>query len=152
MDFVTEHTKNWTPSRWNGFSLTVIRDEIHFQIFWSIGNPKIQILWSKSKFSNRTQKRNWTSIFFCSSYKLTKIILDQISLPIGTRAQRVPAGRPAVIHPFFSIARNQVLIGSLSMQRFWTMEGNRNCAVFPFNLSLHYHICILKSLFTCRDD
>ena len=38
------------------------------------------------------------------------------------------------------------------MQRFWTKDGNWKCAVFPFNLSLHYHIYIFKSLFSCRDD
>ena len=43
-------------------------------------------------------------------------------------------------------------IRSLSMQRFWTTDGNRKCALFLFNLPSHYHIFIAKSLFTCRDD
>ena len=41
---------------------------------------------------------------------------------------------------------------TLSMQRFWTTDSNRKCALFPFNLSSHHHIFIAKSLFTCRDD
>ena len=38
------------------------------------------------------------------------------------------------------------------MQRFSATDGNRKCAVFVFNSSLHYHIYILKYLFTSRDD
>ena len=38
------------------------------------------------------------------------------------------------------------------MQRFWATDGNRKCAVFVFNLSSHYHIYIVKYLFTSRDD
>ena len=35
-------------------SVCEICDEIRFQILYSIGNPKIQILRSKSEFPNRT--------------------------------------------------------------------------------------------------
>ena len=38
------------------------------------------------------------------------------------------------------------------MRRFWAKDGNRKCAVFLFNLSSHYHIYIVKCLFSCRDD
>ena len=44
-----------------------------------------------------------------------------------------------------------ITLGSLSMQRFWTTDGSQKCAVFLFNLSSHYHIFIVKSLFTYRD-
>ena len=32
------------------------------------------------------------------------------------------------------------------------MDDNRKCAVFVFNFSSHYHINVVKSLFTCRYD
>ena len=38
------------------------------------------------------------------------------------------------------------------MQRFGATDGNRKCTVFVFNLSSHYHIYIVKYLFTSRDD
>ena len=44
------------------------------------------------------------------------------------------------------------LLGSLSMQRFWTTDGNRKCAVFVFYFSSHYHINVVESLFTSRYD
>ena len=37
---------------------------------------------------------------------------------------------------------------SISLQRFWATDGNRNSAVFLLNLSSHYHIDIFKSLST----
>ena len=40
----------------------------------------------------------------------------------------------------------------LSMQRFWATDGNRKCAVFVFNFSSHYHINVVKSLFTSTYD
>jgi len=43
-------------------------------------------------------------------------------------------------------------LGSLSMQRFWTTDGNRKCAVFVFYFSSHYHINVVESLFTSRYD
>ena len=45
-----------------------------------------------------------------------------------------------------------VLLGSLSMQRFWATGGKRKCAVFLFNLSSHYHFYFVKYRFTSRDD
>jgi len=50
------------------------------------------------------------------------------------------------------------------MLRFWATDGNRKCAVFLFNtenflyyrhlfnLSPHYHIYIVKCLFSSRED
>ena len=46
----------------------------------------------------------------------------------------------------------QLLIGSLSMQRFWATDGHRKCAVFLFYLSSHYQIYIFKFLCASRDD
>ena len=48
-------------------------------------------------------------------------------------------------------SRSHWSVVSLSMQRFWATDGNRTCAVFLFNLSSHYHIYIVQSLFTSRD-
>ena len=42
------------------------------------------------------------------------------------------------------------LLGSLTMQRFWATDSNRKCTVFVFNFSSHYHINVVKSLFTSR--
>ena len=39
----------------------------------------------------------------------------------------------------------------LKHARFWDADGNRNWAVFPFNLSSHDRICITKYLFSIRD-
>ena len=50
------------------------------------------------------------------------------------------------------LSRSRAFIGSLSMQRFWATDGNRKCAVFVFNLSSHYHIYIVKYLFTSSDN
>ena len=45
-----------------------------------------------------------------------------------------------------------MIVGSLSMQRFWATDSNRKCAVFVFNLSSHFHINVAKSVFTSRYD
>ena len=45
-----------------------------------------------------------------------------------------------------------ILVGSLSMQRFWATDSNRKCAAFVFNLSSHFHINVAKSVFTSRYD
>ena len=52
----------------------------------------------------------------------------------------------------FPHQRASITLGSLSMQRFWATDGNRKCAVFVFNFSSHYHINVVKSLFTSRYD
>jgi len=57
---------------------------------------------------------------------------------------------PEVLVQFFYLLN--VLLGNLSMQRFWTLDGNWKYAVFLFNLSFHCHIYIVESPFTCRDD
>ena len=47
------------------------------------------------------------------------------------------------------------LIGSepsTSTRRFWPTDGNRKWVEFPFNLTSHYHIEIVKYLFLSRDD
>ena len=44
------------------------------------------------------------------------------------------------------------ILGRLGMQRFWTTDGNRKCAVFVFYFSSHYHINVVESLFTSRYD
>ena len=38
------------------------------------------------------------------------------------------------------------------MERLLATDGNRKCAVFVFNLSLHYYTYIVKYLFTSRHD
>lgn len=45
-----------------------------------------------------------------------------------------------------------IIIESLGMQRLRAMDGSEKCAVFLTNLSPLYHIYIVKSLFTNRDD
>ena len=50
-DFAADFT-NW-KSMSGRISISEIRDKICFQILCSIGNPKIQILRSKSEFPNR---------------------------------------------------------------------------------------------------
>ena len=53
---------------------------------------------------------------------------------------------------FISYPGHFTLIGSLSMQRFWATDGNRKCSVLVFNLSSHYHIYIVKYLFTTWEN
>ena len=38
------------------------------------------------------------------------------------------------------------------MQRLWVTDGNRKWAVFLFNWSSHYHICLVKYRFSGRED
>ena len=47
---------------------------------------------------------------------------------------------------------NKILLGSLSMQRFWATDGHLEWTVLLFYLSSHYHIYIFKSLCASRDD
>ena len=70
-----------------------------------------------------------------------------------------PFVRPWINNCHSRVQENQMFrgcsyleIGSLSMQRFWATDGNRKCTVFLFNLSWHYHIYIVKCLFSSRDD
>ena len=45
-----------------------------------------------------------------------------------------------------------ITFGSLSTRRIWATDDDRKWTVFQFNLSSHNDICIVKYLFTSRDD
>ena len=43
-------------------------------------------------------------------------------------------------------------IREFEQRLFWRMHVNLKWDFFPINMSWHYHMCIAKSLYSCRDD
>ena len=90
----------------------------------------------------------------------------------GTKAQIFPSSAFAnynltsgrFISKFFreDISRNKLKLGykmrdrrkngEFKHARFWDVDGDRNWAVFHFNLSVHHHLYIDKYLSSIRDD
>ena len=55
-------------------------------------------------------------------------------------------------HVAMSYGVYRAVIKELSTRVLWDADGNRNWAIFAFNLPSHNHIHIAKYLFAIRDE